>query len=152
MRKGAVREQSVSSTPHFARATQNIDGDALLFHGPLLNWAASEHQTTAFGRNSISMARRAINHLNLSPRSESGGLPLTRISRGFKLFALTGLGDVPCTNSHHPPPPKLRGQNPFWSNKDRSGRAVWLSFRRQAVAGGQEKLPAQLPSRAGSCP
>jgi hypothetical protein len=89
----AVREQSASSTPHFARATQNIvRWRCFTIPRPPFIWAASEHQTTAFGRNRISMARRAVNHLNRSPRSESGGLPLTRISRGFKSMSCSGLG------------------------------------------------------------
>ena len=29
---------------------------------PIYIWAASKHQTTVFGRNGISMARRAVNH------------------------------------------------------------------------------------------
>jgi hypothetical protein len=79
---------------HTSRVPHKIwrDGNALLFPGPQLYLGGLEHQTTAFGRNGISMARRAINHLNLIPRYESRGLPLTRISRGFKSMSCSGLG------------------------------------------------------------
>jgi hypothetical protein len=94
MLKRAVREQSVSSTPHFARATQKYGEMEMLYYSPAphLYLGGLGYQTTAFGRNGISMARRAVNHLNLSPQSESGGLPLTRISRGFKSMSCSGLG------------------------------------------------------------
>ena len=69
----------------------------MLYYSPAPNyiWAASNtkpQRLVRIGRNGISMARRAVNHLNLIPRSESGGLPLTRISRGFKSMSCSGLG------------------------------------------------------------
>ncbi len=60
--------------------------------GPQLYLGGLSYQSTTFGRNGISMARRAVNHLKLSPLSESGGLPMTRISRGFKSMSSSGLG------------------------------------------------------------